>query len=58
MKQITESLIEAFLDKDEQDRATDQLLNAIYIRNNLSPEAFTEELQELLLNSLSAIDEL
>ena len=58
LKKTTEELIEAFLEKEEQERATDQLLNAIYIRNNLSPEAFTDDLQDLLLKSLSTTDEL
>ena len=49
-------LIDEFLLKEKDDRATDQLLNAIYIRNNLSPEQFTEELQELLLKSLRTQD--
>lgn len=58
LKKTTEELIEAFLEKEEQERATDQLLNAIYIRNNLSPEAFTDDLQALLLKGLSTTDEL
>ena len=58
METITNALIKAFLSKDEQERATDQLLNAIYIRNNLSAEAFTDDLQNLLLKSLSTTDEL
>ncbi|MDE5068228.1 MAG: MoxR family ATPase, partial [Trichodesmium sp. St4_bin8_1] len=57
LKTTTEELIEAFLEKEEQERATDQLLNAIYIRNNLSPEAFTDDLQALLLKGLSTTDE-
>ena len=58
METITNELIDAFLNKDERERATDQLLNAIYIRNNLSAEAFTADLQNLLLKSLSTTDEL
>ena len=57
MKRTTEELIETFLKKDEQERATDQLLNAVYIRNNLSPEAFTDDLEALLLKGLSTMDE-
>ena len=56
LKKKIGTLIEEFLEKDRQDRATDQLLNAIYIRNNLSPEAFTENLQDLLLKSLQTQD--
>ncbi len=52
------NLINAFLEKEESERATDQLLNTIYIRNNLTPEAFTPDLKELLLKSLSASDEM
>ena len=52
------NLIKDFSDKEESERATDQLLNAIYIRNNLSPEAFTPDLKELLLKSLKAGDEI
>ncbi len=58
LEKITNELIETFLEKDERDRATDQLLNAIYIRNNLSAEAFTDDLQNLLFKSLSTTDEL
>ncbi|NEQ72137.1 MAG: MoxR family ATPase [Okeania sp. SIO2C9] len=58
LKKTTEELIEAFLEKEEQERANDQLLNAIYIRNNLSPEAFTDDLQALLLKGLSTTDEI
>lgn len=58
MKTKTTELISAFLGKEESERATDQLLNAIYIRNNLSAKAFTPDLQELLLKSLSASDEM
>lgn len=57
LKRTTEELIETFLKKDEQERATDQLLNAVYIRNNLSPEAFTDDLEALLLKGLSTMDE-
>ena len=57
LKRTTEELIETFLEKEEQERATDQLLNAIYIRNNLSSEAFTDDLQALLLKGLSTTDE-
>ncbi len=53
----TDDLINAFLTREEEERATDQLLNAIYIRNNLNPEAFNENLQDLLFKSLSATDE-
>ncbi len=56
LKKKIGTLIEEFLEKDKQDRATDQLLNAIYIRNNLSAEAFTENLQDLLLKSLQTQD--
>ena len=58
LKKTTDELIQAFLEKDEQERATDQLLNAIYIRNYLSPQAFTDDLQNLLLKRLSTTDEL
>ncbi len=59
-KDVIDNLIGEFKteEKEETERATDQLLNAIYIRNNLSSEAFTDELQELLFKSLSAVDEL
>jgi hypothetical protein len=57
LKRTTEELIETFLKKDEQERATDQLLNAVDIRNNLSPEAFTDDLEALLLKGLSTMDE-
>ncbi len=56
LKKKIGTLIEEFLEKDKQDRATDQLLNAIYIRNNLSPKSFTENLQDLLLKSLRTQD--
>ncbi len=49
-------LIDDFLNRKKDDRATDQLLNAIYIRNNLSPEQFTDDLQSLLLKSLQTQD--
>ena len=58
LKKTTDELIQAFLEKDKQERATDQLLNAIYIRNYLSPQAFTDDLQNLLLKRLSTTDEL
>ena len=51
-----DGLIEHFLLKEEDDRATDQLLNAIYIRNNLSTEQFTKDLEKLLLKSLRTQD--
>jgi MoxR-like ATPase len=56
-EQKTIELIHTFLGKEEQERATDQLLNAVYMRNNLSSEAFTPDLQDLLFKSLSATDE-
>ena len=56
-KKATDKLIEAFRDKHATERATDQLLNAVYMRNNLNPESFTEDLQELLFKSLSDTDE-
>ncbi|MBD2511815.1 AAA family ATPase [Nostoc muscorum FACHB-395] len=56
-KHKTIELIKAFLGKEEQERATDQLLNAIYMRNNLNSEAFTQDLQDLLFKSLSVNDE-
>ncbi len=56
-EQKTIELIQTFLGKEEQERATDQLLNAVYMRNNLSSEAFTQDLQDLLFKSLSATDE-
>jgi hypothetical protein len=56
-KKATDTLIKAFRDKEATERATDQLLNAIYMRNNLNPESFTEDLQELLFKSLSDTDE-
>ena len=59
-QEVIGNLIDNFKteDKEETERATDQLLNAIYIRNNLRSEAFTDDLQELLFKSLSAADEL
>jgi MoxR-like ATPase len=56
-KKATNDLITAFRNKEATERATDQLLNAIYMRNNLNPESFTEDLQELLFKSLSDTDE-
>ena len=56
-KKATDKLIEDFRNKEATERATDQLLNAIYMRNNLNPESFTEDLQELLFKSLSDTDE-
>ncbi|MCX5980666.1 hypothetical protein [Anabaena sp. AL93] len=49
--------IEDFRNKEATERATDQLLNAIYMRNNLNFESFTDDLQELLFKSLSDTDE-
>jgi MoxR-like ATPase len=56
-KKATDKLIEDFRNKEATERATDQLLNAIYMRNNLNPESFTDDLQELLFKSLSDTDE-
>lgn len=56
-KKSTDQLIEDFKNKEATERATDQLLNAIYMRNNLNPESFTEDLQALLFKSLSDTDE-
>lgn len=56
-KKATDDLITNFRNKEATERATDQLLNAIYMRNNLNPESFTEDLQELLFKSLSDTDE-
>ncbi|MTJ08328.1 MoxR family ATPase [Anabaena sp. UHCC 0204] len=56
-KNTTDDLITAFKEKEATERATDQLLNAIYMRNNLNPESFTKDLQDLLFKSLSDTDE-
>jgi MoxR-like ATPase len=56
-KKATDDLITNFRNKEATERATDQLLNAIYMRNNLNPESFTKDLQELLFKSLSDTDE-
>lgn len=56
-KNTIDKLITDFREKEATERATDQLLNAIYMRNNLNPESFTEDLQNLLFKSLSDTDE-
>lgn len=59
LKQVTnvmDNLIEDFLDKD--DLATDQLLNAIYLRANVSDiDLKPEDLKDLLFKSLSGDDQ-
>ena len=46
-------LIEFFSSKDNRERATDQLLNAIYMCNNLVLKDLPENLKEILFDSLS-----
>ncbi|QHG20716.1 MoxR family ATPase [Nostoc sp. ATCC 53789] len=60
VKSAIDNLITEFLSEDEEqnERATDQLLNAIYLRANLSAESFEEgQLKDLLFKGLSASDE-